>query len=357
MALDIDIKKDLGGFKLDISIQAEDEVLALLGASGCGKSMTLRAIAGIVTPDEGHIIVNGRTLFDSGKKINLTPQQRRVGLLFQNYALFPNMTVEQNIITGMTNLELTKVQKKQRCAEMIEKFYLNGLDDHKPAQLSGGQQQRVALARIMVSEPSILMLDEPFSALDSFLRWELEQELMSVLEDFKGTAVIVSHNRDEVYRISDHIAVIHEGHVDSYGTKNEIFTKPTTYQSALLTGIRNFSRATYVDSEHVLAQDWNATLKVEHCPRDIRFVALKAQHLKLMDREGENAVRFMVSRSIDNLTEQILLMHTPGMDPNNPVDDFGQLNVRVADYEWKPFVGSESVYINIRKDDLLLLTR
>lgn len=174
MSLDMKIKKNLGGFQLDVELHAGNETLALLGASGCGKSMTLRCIAGIETPDEGYIRVDGETLFDSEEKIDVPVQKRHVGLLFQNYALFPNMNVEQNIMLGMKSLPMPKDQKTAECRRVIEKFYLGGLENHSVRQLSGGQQQRVALARIMVSKPRILMLDEPFSALDSFLRWELE---------------------------------------------------------------------------------------------------------------------------------------------------------------------------------------
>ena len=122
MSLEFKVKKDFGGFTLDMELNAENEVLALLGASGCGKSMTLKCISGIVTPDEGRIVVNGRVLFDSEKKINLSPQERRVGLLFQNYALFPNMTVEQNIMTGMNSFKMSKAEKKEACRDMMKKF-------------------------------------------------------------------------------------------------------------------------------------------------------------------------------------------------------------------------------------------
>ena len=165
MSLDMKIKKNLGGFQLDVELHAGNETLALLGASGCGKSMTLRCIAGIETPDEGYIRVDGETLFDSEEKIDVPVQKRHVGLLFQNYALFPNMNVEQNIMLGMKSLPMPKDQKTAECRRVIEKFYLGGLEKHSVRQLSGGQQQRVALARIMVSKPRILMLDEPFPPL------------------------------------------------------------------------------------------------------------------------------------------------------------------------------------------------
>ena len=196
MGLYVKIKKDFGGFVLDSEFEADAEVLGILGESGCGKSMTLRCIAGVVTPDEGRIELDGTVFFDSEKKINLKPQERHIGLLFQNYALFPNMNVIQNLQAGIRGQKLGKEEQQKRITEMMEKFCLQGLERHKPSQLSGGQQQRVALARILLTRPRLLMLDEPFAALDEFLRWKLELELEDVLKEFGSTTLFVSHNRD-----------------------------------------------------------------------------------------------------------------------------------------------------------------
>ena len=173
MSLEVHIEKKLNGFTLRSDFTAGNTATAILGASGCGKSMTLRCIAGIVKPDKGRIVLDGRVLFDSGQHIDLPPQQRGVGLLFQNYALFPNMTVEQNILCGL-KAERDKAARKARCAGMLRALRLEELASRHPAELSGGQQQRTALARILVGKPKILMLDEPFSALDSYLREEVE---------------------------------------------------------------------------------------------------------------------------------------------------------------------------------------
>ena len=196
MSLFAEIYKQLGSFTLDIKLEAENEVLGLLGASGCGKSMTLRCIAGIVKPDHGRIVLNGRVLFDSEERINLSPQQRGVGLMFQSYALFPNMTVAQNIAAG--------VKDKAKQPELVRKFcsllQLDGMENRLPHQLSGGQQQRVALARMMASEPGLLMLDEPFSALDGQLRHTIEPEFAAALDAFEGAVLYVSHSISEIYR-------------------------------------------------------------------------------------------------------------------------------------------------------------
>ena len=166
MSLFVDIRKKLKGFSLNVSFETNGDYLGVLGSSGSGKSMTLKCIAGIETPDEGLIILNGKVLFDSKKKINLKPQERNIGYLFQNYALFPNMTVEKNIGIGLKG---SKYEKNRKINEIIEAFHLQGLEKKYPRQLSGGQQQRVALARCIIYKPDVLMLDEPFSALDTYL--------------------------------------------------------------------------------------------------------------------------------------------------------------------------------------------
>lgn len=170
MSLYVDITLHYDNFHLDIQFEtAEQEILGLLGASGSGKSLTLQCIAGVIKPDAGRIVYKDRVLFDSKKRIHLPPQQRRIGYLFQNYALFPHMTVKQNIATGLSAIKNQK-RKQILLEDMIRRLRLQGLEKHKPHQLSGGQQQRTAIARMLVSDPAILLLDEPFSALDSFLR-------------------------------------------------------------------------------------------------------------------------------------------------------------------------------------------
>ena len=183
MSLTVDMKKKLGSFELETKFEAENGVTCLLGPSGCGKSMTLKCIAGIEKPDEGRIELDGTVLFDSKKGINLPPQKRMVGYMFQNYALFPNMTVRQNILCGMRHIK-DKAEKEARLNKYVSMFRLEGLENHRPAQLSGGQAQRTALARIMVSDPKLLLLDEPFSALDAHLRDKLMIEMRDVLARF-----------------------------------------------------------------------------------------------------------------------------------------------------------------------------
>ena len=250
MALSVNIEKKFEDFHLKVSFEADNEVLALFGASGCGKSMTLKCIAGIETPDHGTIILDGVTLFDSEKKINLPPQKRKVGYLFQQYALFPHMTVEQNIACGVRD----KQKREMGTAEMIRTMNLTGMEKKKPHELSGGQQQRVALARILVNEPEVLLLDEPFSALDSFLRFQLEKEIHEIIRKFGKTVLLVSHDREEVYRLADSIATMQDGKIGTCGQKQEVFTRPRTVRDAILIGCKHISEAKIVDDTHIYAK-------------------------------------------------------------------------------------------------------
>ena len=204
MSLEVHIEKKLNGFTLRSDFTAGNTATALLGASGCGKSMTLRCIAGIVKPDKGRIVLDGRVLFDSGQHIDLPPQQRGVGLLFQNYALFPNMTVEQNILCGL-KAERDKAARKARCAGMLRALRLEELASRRPAELSGGQQQRTALARILVGKPKIVMLDEPFSALDTITKSAMHKWYLDIMNQIELSTIFITHDIDEAILLSDRI--------------------------------------------------------------------------------------------------------------------------------------------------------
>ena len=228
MALFVDIEKKLAAFDLHMQFEMQDEVLALLGGSGSGKSMTLKCIAGIEKPDKGKIVLDGRVLFDSEKHINLKPQERGVGYLFQQYALFPNMTVYQNITCGMKgairrtgargmNLDMIR--------DIIDLVHLNGLEEKKPKQISGGEQQRVALARILVNQPDVLLLDEPFSALDSALRKNLVRETYKLMKNYGKSVIFVTHDQKEAFRLSESVALIERGQITRKGSRDDIFEK------------------------------------------------------------------------------------------------------------------------------------
>ena len=236
MALFVDIEKKLASFDLRMKFEMQDEVLALLGGSGSGKSMTLKCIAGIEKPDKGRIVLDGRVLFDSEKHINLKPQDRGVGYLFQQYALFPNMTVHQNIVCGVkgamkragaenSGRSISKTEKEKMIGDIIDLVHLNGLEEKKPKQISGGEQQRVALARILVNQPDALLLDEPFSALDASLRKNLVRETYNLMKDYGKSVIFVTHDQKEAFRLSESVALIEQGEITRMGKKEDIFER------------------------------------------------------------------------------------------------------------------------------------
>ncbi len=341
------IRKKLGNFNLDIEFEAKDETLALLGASGCGKSMTLKCIAGVEKPDEGQIILNGRTLYDSNKKINLAPQERNVGLLFQNYALFPNMTCEQNIAIGVPK---NSKNQSEIVKEKIDAFNLNGLEKKYPGQLSGGQQQRIALARMLVSKPELLLLDEPFSALDTYLRWQMEQELIDVIKEHNGTILYVSHNRDEVYRICDRIAVVNNGFIETLDDKQNLFINPKTINSTVLTGCKNISKAKKIGEKRILAIDWNLELECsEQIKDDIQYVGIRSHHIGLCSEKiCENSFHLNVSTIIDDLFSDIFVLTNPN-NSNIPI------YMTLAKNSSKDISKNQSLYITFNKKNLILL--
>ena len=296
MAINVQIKKKLETFRLDICFQSDSKHIGILGASGCGKSMTLKSIAGIETPDEGRIEVEGRTLFDRDAKVNVKPQKRNVGYLFQNYALFPTMSVEKNIAAGLKG---SRQEKEVRVRQMIEKFRLSGLEKRLPGQLSGGQQQRVALARIMAYEPDVILLDEPFSALDMYLKDQLQQELIQMLEDYEGTVIMVSHNRDEVYRFTEELLVIDQGRIAASGKTQELFEDPVSKEAARLTGCKNFSKVRRIDTHTIEAEDWGVTLHIKgKIPEYTEWVGYRAHDfVPVWGERGENMLKTDIESS------------------------------------------------------------
>lgn len=204
-----DFEKRLDLFTLSVHLEIDSGVLSVFGSSGAGKSMTLKCIAGIEKPDRGVIRLDDRVLFDSAKHIDLPPQKRHVGYLFQEYALFPDMTVRGNIKAGLHHLP--RKERNQTAEELMERFRIAPLADKKPATLSGGEKQRVALARIFASKPEVLLLDEPFSSLDTFLKWELIPYFKETLQSFAGCSIMVSHDVDEVFSLCDRVSVIQSG--------------------------------------------------------------------------------------------------------------------------------------------------
>ena len=287
MKLIVDIQKRLPSYSLDVSFTVEGETLGILGSSGAGKSMVLRCIAGIETPTSGTIVLNDRLLYDSRKGINLPSRDRKVGFLFQNYALFPHLTVAQNVAYGLKGLSTNAIAR--RVAAQLEQVKLVGLDDRYPHQLSGGQQQRVALARALATDPDVLLLDEPFSALDTHLRNELEKQLIKTLAHYQGIALFVSHNLEEAYRVCQKLLVLSNGKVVANGQKQAIFDRPGTLTVAQLTGCKNYSRIQLLDAQTIHALDWHCTLHTAEPASAYTHVGIRAHHLTFSEQpQSEN---------------------------------------------------------------------
>lgn len=352
MALSVDIEKRLGNFHLQSRFSAGNETLAILGASGCGKSMTLKCIAGVETPDRGRIVLDGRVLFDSEEKINVPARARKTGYLFQNYALFPNMTVEQNIACGIRK---GKRERDRIVKGKIADFYLEGLEKQRPGQLSGGQQQRVALARMLASKPHLIMLDEPFSALDSFLRWQLEQMIYQVQEGFHGSILFISHNRDEVYRLCNRIVVMDNGRTQEAAGKKEFFSDPHTLTAALLSGCKNISRAEKTGERSLFATDWNLSLvTAQEVPDGLRHVGFRAHFFKVMENaQKENTVECEVTRVLEDVFSIIVLTLVKGGSAGN---SHSCLRFELEKEKWKALGNPRKLYLKMPEDQLILMT-
>ena len=342
MSLCVDIEKKLGAFRLRAQFEAQDGTTALLGASGCGKSVTLKCIAGIMTPDCGRIVLGDRVLFDSEKKIDLPPQQRRVGYLFQQYALFPNMTVEQNILCGIRREH--KAQKRELLAEKIRMFQLEGLEKKHPAQLSGGQQQRVALARILSSEPEAILLDEPFSALDSYLKWNLELELADLLALFGGPVLWVSHDLDECYRNCGSVCVMEDGKTGAVTGMDEMIRHPESVSTARLAGCKNFLAAVEKNGA-VYLPEWGMALPVDARGKTFTTLGIPDHAVALSDG---GALRCTLCRVISGVEQDILLLRPEHCGEDAPV-------LRVAAARKNSLREGETVCVALNAEKLLLL--
>ncbi|MGL5693667.1 MAG: sulfate/molybdate ABC transporter ATP-binding protein, partial [Peptostreptococcaceae bacterium] len=278
MSLYIDIQKELQSFTLKSKFEQESGVLGFLGESGSGKSMTLKCIAGLENPSEGKIVLNDRVLYDSEKNINLSPQERKVGFLFQNYALFPHVNVIKNIEIGLEHLK--KDERKKISDEYIKRLNLEGLENRYPWQLSGGQQQRVALARALAPSPELLLLDEPFSALDYHLRSNMEKELMEILNDFKGNVIFVTHDREEAYRVCDNIIVYENGKSMKKKSVQNLFDNPSSYIEAKITGCKNISSINIINENTIIAKDWNIEIKLNKViDKKYRYIGIREHHI------------------------------------------------------------------------------
>ena len=289
-SLSVDIVRALSSFRLETCFETARAPLGILGASGSGKSLTLRCIAGLERPTQGKIVLNGRVLFDSVAGVDVKACDRNVGFVFQNYALFPHLTVAQNIAFGMS----ASGSRVERLAGYLEIVDLYGLENRYPSQLSGGQQQRVALARALAMEPDILLLDEPLSALDTYLRSQIEKLLARTFVYYSGITLFVTHKLEEAYRICPNLLVLLDGKVLANNTREQIFLRPPTFAVAQVTECKNFSRIGRLRGQQIEALDWNCWLTVSDSALNemaickMAWAGIRAHHIQFLQENSSN---------------------------------------------------------------------
>jgi molybdate transport system ATP-binding protein len=315
--LEVRLKRKLPGFSLDVSFSVNQEVLAILGPSGSGKTMTLQCIAGLLRPDEGYVKLNDRVLLDTVGSVNLPARMRRVGFVFQNYALFPHLTVIQNIGYGIRHLPAKEI--KDRVAELLEKMNIQALGERFPRQLSAGQQQRVAVARALAPEPEVLLLDEPFSALDSLVKERLQLELQALQRFYQGNMLFVTHDLAEGYKFSSRIAVFESGRIVQHDHKEQVISCPSNHTVARLVGFKNLMEGTVTEIQPAIA-----TIAVPELGGSIKAavnsntnlavnqrvtVGIRPEYVELRDRPGENTFLSTVDRIAEAVTATNCFFH------------------------------------------------
>ena len=304
MSLSVDIEKRLGDFHLAVQLHTERDLLALLGASGAGKSLCLRCIAGLETPDRGRIVLNGRVLYDSAAGVNQRPQARRVGYLFQSGALFPHLSALGNVTEGLT--ALPRRHREAEARALLERFHLTHAADRLPARLSGGERQRVALARSLAAKPELLLLDEPFSALDDHLKWDLELSLRESLRDYGGEVVLVTHSLEEVCRLARQVCVLDRGSAQPIIPVETLLRQPPTPAAARLAGVENLSPV-IAAAGGLLASDWGWQLPAP-VEAGVTHLGIRAEALT----PAADGFPCRVEQCLSTAAGRMLLLRTPG---------------------------------------------
>lgn len=337
MGLKVDIKKRVNNFELNIKFEVNNKPLALLGSSGSGKSMILKSIAGLENPDIGTICNRDKVFFSSKDKVNIPSGQRKIGFIFQNYALFPHMSVYENIAFGLGNI--SREEKEEIVYEELKKVHMLDFQERYPSELSGGQQQRVAIARALSLKPEILLFDEPFSALDEHTRGLVVREIGETLSEFNGSTIIVTHNMDEAYRLCEDIVVINNGAEERSGDKKSIFNNPKTVQTARLTGCKNIVDVITIDEESVFVNDWNCILKVSNNKR-ITKIGFRGHYVELKkNMEKENCIQCSIEYISEGAFEVTVFMR--------PIEAFKENIVIQCEFTrdyWDKFKNTENIY-------------
>jgi molybdate ABC transporter permease protein len=283
--LQVELERRLENFTLSVSMETAQGASGLLGASGSGKSMTLRMIAGVTTADRGRITINGRVLFDSAARINMPPERRRIAMVFQDYALFPHLTVAENVGFGLAGLK--PAERRARVEQQLASMRIAELANRFPREISGGQRQRVAIARCMAMEPDALLLDEPFAALDFHMRRQTEEQLRETLSEFHGPVVFVTHDMEEAFRFCSDLLVLNEGRVIASGPRQELFERPRTVAAARLTGCKNIVSAARVDEYRIAIPAWDCQLSASALvPESITHLGYRSHQVVFPDQAG-----------------------------------------------------------------------
>jgi molybdate ABC transporter permease protein len=323
--LNADLERTLENFTLRIALDARSGAVGLLGPSGSGKSMTLRMIAGVSRPDRGRIVLNGRVLFDSATGCDIPAARRRIGVVFQDYALFPHLTVAENVGFGLARMP--KDEGRARVFKQLESMGIPELAYRYPRQISGGQRQRVAIARCMVMEPDALLLDEPFAALDPHLRRRTEEQLRATLTGFSGPVVFVTHDMEEAFRFCSELQVLDSGRVIASGPKHELFEYPHTVAAARLTGCKNIVPARRAGNDCVEIDAWQCRLRTaSEVPKALTHVGFRSHQMLFQKRAGtENTFRCWVMTTSEAPHEMTLYLRlhskpSPGQAPHLQAD-------------------------------------
>ena len=313
MTIKADISSKLEKFTADFSFESNSDRIGILGESGAGKSMLLKFLAGIYNPDRAEIWLDGRCLHSTKNNINIIPQDRNIAYMFQNYALFPTMSVRNNIEIVVKG---DKKTKKEKADFLLKKFHIEELAGRKPGELSGGQQQRVALARVLAYEPSLILLDEPFSALDQGLKEKLQIELENMLQDYGGKVIMVSHSIDELYKFSKELIVVSDGCIVETGTKDKLFHRPDTIKAARLLGVNNILSAKICDRNQIEIPEWNCKIHTDRkIPKKVRAIGIRDTEFCPVwaeDDTGENVIDIEITDLYETLNHVKIFFTIPG---------------------------------------------
>jgi len=356
-SLEVEAEKELQAFTLRVKLTAGKGAVGLLGASGAGKSMTLRLIAGIVSPTRGRITLNSRVLFDSSTGQHVPAAERRIGVVFQDYALFPHMTVAENVGFGLG--ALTKHERTERVQGQLQRMHIAELAQRFPREISGGQRQRVALARCMAIEPDALLLDEPFAALDPHLRRQMEEQLRETLADYHGAVLFVTHDMEEAFRFCSDLLVLEDGKVIASGPKHALFERPRSVTAARLTGCKNIVAARRIDARRIAVDDWDCELQTAEALSDgLTHVGMRSHQIAFVEAgslapSAENSFPCWLVATSEAPHEMTLYLHLH----NAPeADARSHLQADVPKELWRSLSAQpQPWYLSLRPSRLLLL--